>query len=244
MRTQRAEVGARQRAGGVLPGLDLAARRAAPGGRRCGPGTAPRATSSDQRATSRPTTVDDPARPSKPSTIRPRPTRVGIWSKTSISWSESCRPRATPKHDDVEQPDADDAVRHPAHALEAPGEHLGERRADGEPEHDDDLGASRRAPGPTANAVTPSSAQACSSQAMLSGASSSAPRWSVVGLIGWIDGRVAGDQLAAAARGRRRDEREHDEAGQRRRQHEQEVEGAAAGRRRRARRPARPRSRR
>ena len=48
---------------------------------------------------------------------------------------------------------------------------------------DDDLGRGSWSRG-TAYAVTPSSTQAWTSQAMLSGASSSAPRWSVVGLIG------------------------------------------------------------
>ncbi len=71
-------------------------------------------------------------------------------------------------------------------------------------------GSSGRAP--TAYDVAASSVQHCSSQAMFSGAISSAPRWSVVGLTGNATAWCARQQLAAAAGRRRRDQGDHQHA--------------------------------
>ena len=101
-------------------------------------------------------------------------------------WSETCRPSATPKTTTLSIRTTDDAVRargaHPRGSRRAPVRGRCRRRATAR--RPPGAGADGR--GPTAYAVTPSSSQAWISQAMLSGASSSAPRWSVVGLIGWI----------------------------------------------------------
>ena len=60
--------------------------------------------------------------------------------------------------------------------------------------------APHRPPGPLANAIDPSRAQVCTSHATFSGVSSSAPRWSVVGLTGNVDALLPREQLAATAR--------------------------------------------
>ena len=91
-----------------------------------------------------------------------------------------------------------------AYGLHRPGDDLPERGREDEPEQHRPPGPGRGRPGPKRRPSTPSRTQAWIIHAMLSGASSSAPRWSVVGLIGYGDGLVAGDQLAATAGGDRR----------------------------------------
>ena len=75
-------------------------------------------------------------------------------------------------------------VRPAADRLHRPGDDLRHRGAGGQPEQDREHGRTARRPGPARRPRCPSSAQDWSSQATLSGANSSAPRWSVVGLTG------------------------------------------------------------
>ena len=78
--------------------------------------------------------------------------------------------------------------------------------------------------GPTTYDVTPSSPQAWISHEMLSGASSSAPRWSLVALIGNATPCSRDDHLPAAARGDGRDGRDQQDAGHGGRQQDAQLE--------------------
>ena len=89
--------------------------------------------------------------------------------------------------DDRTGADADDehAVRGASYALHGPADGLPERGGGEDPGQHDQLGADEVARAASTSAVTASRLHAWTSQARLSGASSSAPRCSVTGLIGW-----------------------------------------------------------
>ena len=110
--------------------------------------------------------------------------RVGIWSSSSVvrpvSWTHSAAARERGQHD----AHRDDAVAPAPDRLDGPGDDLARRRWRAPATAASPTWAVTSRAGPTTYAVAPSSTQAWISHAMLSGASSSAPRWSVVGLTG------------------------------------------------------------
>ena len=153
---------------------------------------------------------------------------VGLWSSTGPA-SRSRRGHQRQRRSRTDQDAEDrDAVPAAAYALGEPADDLGERGG-GQRSR-----AGRGARRPTAawargrTTSAPSSIQACMIQAMFSGASSSAPRWSVVVETGKATAWSRGHHLAAAGGGDRREDREEQEAQARRGQQREELAAALA----------------
>ena len=94
-------------------------------------------------------------------------------------------------------------MRPAAYPLQQPGHDLAERGGDDEVEQHREPVAHSVPGRPATYAVVPSRVQAWSSQAMLSGASSSAPKWSVIDDTGhataWSRGTISRPPPEAAA---------------------------------------------
>ena len=106
---------------------------------------------------------------------------VGLWSRSGRERcrSRSGRPRPAARRT-IDGAEDRDAVPAPAYPLGHPADHLRQGGRGHDPQQHRDLVGPDAGRGPRAYDVIPSSIQACMIQAMLSGASSSAPRWSVV----------------------------------------------------------------
>ena len=235
---------------GSPPGL--AWRRSRPGSRRAAPAGRPGGPAPRRRRPRRGTGRAAPARSARsrrvtgPPSWRPCPTTtrvVGTRSSTDgelpgeLEPHRDRRPASSPSARTAATPCVTAADR--LHASRpAPARARSRRPA----QRSVITWAPRSPSGPRAYAAAPSSIQACSSQAMLSGARSSAPRWSVVGLTGIGDAVLVGEQLAAAARRRpRRSTARSSSPAKARRQQQHERPRPGPRRRRTHRRPpARP----